>query len=57
MTTSATGNEKIVSRFLKMIESRKSTSDLARYYHPDVLQVSKCRHEEHNGTSVSRLKK
>lgn len=39
MKTSPTENEKIVSEFLKMIESRKSTSDLERYYHPDVQQV------------------
>ena len=39
MMTTLTQNEKLVFEFLKMIESRKSSDELAMYYHPDVEQI------------------
>jgi len=31
-------NEKVVREFLKMVEERKSSDDLEKFYHPDVEQ-------------------
>ena len=38
MLSNLTDNEKTVLAFLKMIEERKSSSDLEKFYHPEIEQ-------------------
>lgn len=32
-------NEKVVIEFLKMVENRKSSSELEKFYHPEIQQI------------------
>ena len=39
MLANLTKNETIVVDFLKMVEERKSSNELKRFYHPDIEQI------------------